>query len=117
MTPAGEKVALLAEIIRVSSRGATLAEISNELSLSPQQARIYLNFLKSKRLVVAGGNGLHSPSEKGLAYLSTYDEASNLVDIEEASAYYSGANAHRRQRSVYWREEISARMREIIDRQ
>jgi orotate phosphoribosyltransferase-like protein len=43
---------LLAEIIRVSTRGATEAEISNELSLSPSQARVYTCFLRSKKLLV-----------------------------------------------------------------
>ena len=65
MTPAGEKVVLLAEIIRASSRGATAVEISNELSLSPQQVVIYLNFLKSKRLMVVWGERNLHPKRDG----------------------------------------------------
>ncbi|MDE1853525.1 MAG: hypothetical protein KGI38_07245 [Thaumarchaeota archaeon] len=117
MTTAGEKVTLLAEIIRVSAKGATAAEITNELSLSPQQTGIYLRFLKSKRFLVAVDDGDYFPSEKGLAYLATYDEAYDLIDVDEPTGYYSGKKPAYGHETKYWdRAEVAARMREIIDR-
>lgn len=113
----GEKLTLLAEIIRVSVRGATEREISDELSITPKQAGRYLRFLKSKNLVVNVDQGEYFPSERGLAYLSTYDEAADLVDIDEPKGYYSGMKPSGRNVSVYWdKSEIAARMREIIER-
>lgn len=115
MTTTGEKVTLLAEIIRISVRGATRAEISEELSLSPAQAGSYLAFLKDRRLLVLVDRRDYFPSEKGLAYLSTYDEAAELIDVDGPEGFYSGAKptgGHK-----YWdRTELAARMRDIIEK-
>lgn len=115
MTTNGEKVTLLAEILRVSIRGATAAEISDELALSPGQARAYIRFLKARSLLVQLDRRDYFPSEKGLAYLASFDEASELVDLEPpqvSSSGVQGANG-----GVYWdKAELAARMREIIGR-
>ncbi len=117
MTSTGDKFTLLAEIIRVSTKGATEAEISNELSLSASQAGAYVRFLKGKRLLVLVEDGDYFPSEKGLAYLATYDEASDLADIEEKRGHASGKKPSGSDKGLYWdRAELAARMREIIDR-
>lgn len=117
MTTAGEKLTLLAEIIRVSTKGATEAEISSELSLSSKQTGTYIRFLKAKRLIVFVDGCDYFPSEKGLAYLATYDEAADLVDLDGPTGYYSGGTAAGAHRGVYWdKAEIAARMREIIER-
>jgi winged helix-turn-helix protein len=117
LTTTGEKLTLLAEILRVSIKGATEAEISEELSLSDKQTLQYLRFLKAKRFVVHIQDGGYFPSEKGLAYLATYDAAADLVDLDEPTGYYSGAKPNAPHAEVYWdREEIAARMREIIGR-
>jgi hypothetical protein len=117
MTTTGEKLTLLAEIIRVSTKGATEAEISNELSLSSGQAITYIRFLKSKKLLIQVDGNDFFPSHKGLAYLSTYDEAADLVDIDEPAAYFSGSRASGVHKTLSWdKTEIAARMREIIER-
>ncbi len=108
---------LLAEILRVSTKGATEAEISNELSLSAKQTGTYVRFLKSKKLLVMIDDGDYFPSERGLAYLATYDEAADLVHVEEPKGYYSGRKAAGPNRGVYWdKAELAARMRDIIER-
>ncbi len=112
----GEKLTVLAEIIRVSTKGATEAEISKELSLSARQAGTYIRFLKGKKLLVLVDDGDYFPSEKGLAYLATYDEASDLVDLEEPKGYCSGKGPSGG-KGIYWdKAELAARMRDIIDR-
>ena len=117
MLSTGERLTLLAEIIRVSTKGATEAEISDELSLSARQTVTYIRFLKGKNLVVMVEDGDYFPSEKGLAYLATYDEAADLVDIDEPQGFYSGKKAAAPFKGVYWdRAELAARMREIIGR-
>ncbi len=116
MITTGEKMTLLAEIIRISVRGATESEISDELSLSLKQTGTYIRFLKSKKLVVIV-DGDYFPSERGLSYLSTYDEAADLVHLEEPAGYYSGKKSAGVNKGIYWdKSEIAARMREIIER-
>ncbi len=117
MTAAGEKMCILAEIIRITIRGATRDEISAELSLTPEQTVKYVRFLQNRQLLVrVKGDDYYSPGPKGLAYLAVYDDAADLIDVEP-DAYYSGEKAPGAHRSVYWdKAEISARMREIIDR-
>ena len=116
MTTSGDKLTLLAEMIRISIKGATEGEISRELSLTPRQTGRYLHFLKSKKLVVLVDGSAYFPSEKGLAYLATFDEAADLVDLDEPEGYYSGSRASGNV-GVYWdKAEIAARMREIIER-
>ncbi len=88
MTTNGEKITLLAEIIRVSSKGATEAEISVELSLSAAQAEAYLGFLKARKMIVLLDHIDHFPSEKGLAYLALYG-AAGLVDVDSLREFYS----------------------------
>ena len=115
MTTAGEKLTLLAEIIRISIKGATESEISGELSLSSKQAGRYLRFLRAKKMLTCIDDGEYFPSEKGLAYLSTFDEAADLDDLDEPEGYYSGTQSACR--GIYWdKAEIAARMREIIER-
>jgi hypothetical protein len=117
MTTAGEKLTLLAEIIRVSTKGATEAEISEELSLTSRQAGIYIQFLKSKRLLVLLDHRDYFPSDKGLVFLATYDEAADLVDIDGPEGFYSGSKSTDRHGSVYWNKtELAAKMREIIEK-
>ncbi len=117
MTTTGEKLTLLAEIIRISVKGASESEISEELSLTPAQATRYIRFLKSKKLVVRIEDGDYFPSEKGLAYLATFDSAADLVDIDEPSACYAGSRQPAPRQGVRWdKAEIAARMREIIER-
>ena len=116
MMSTGDKMTLLAEIIRVSIRGATEGQISDELSLAASQAGTYIRFLKARKLLVLVDDGDYSPSERGLAFLATYDAAADLVDIEESrseeSAKRPGAN-----KGVCWdRSELAARMRDIIDK-
>ena len=116
MTTNGEKVTLLAEIIRVSGRGATAAEISEELSLASIQAEAYIRLLKARGLLVLVDHKDYFPTQKGLAYLALYDDASDLADVDSPQAFCSGKpeNMHN---GVYWdRAELAARMREIIDR-
>lgn len=114
MTATGEKMTLLAEIIRISVKGATESEIGEELSLSPSETETYLRFLMSRRLVTMVDGGDYFPSQKGLAYLSTYDDAADMVDLEGPHGFYSGAKS---QAGVYWdRAELAARMRDIIGR-
>jgi hypothetical protein len=116
LTTTGEKLILLAEIIRVSTKGATEASIADELSLSADQTIGYVSFLKSRRLLVLVGGREYFPTTKGLSYLSTYDEAANLVDIDGPDAYYSGAKTSGLHKSIYWdKGEILSRMREIIE--
>jgi hypothetical protein len=111
----GDKLTLLAEMIRVAIKGATEAEFSDELSLTSRQAVKYLHFLRSKKLVVLVDDVAYFPSQRGLAYLATYDEAADLVDIDEPSGYYS-ATKRSLNNGIYWdKEEIGARMREIIE--
>lgn len=108
---------ILAEIIRITIRGATKKEISEELSLTPEQTVKYVRFLQDRGLLVrAKGGAFFSPGPKGLAYLAVYDDAADLIEVEP-DAYYSGEVASGAHKSVYWdKAEISARMREIIDR-
>ncbi len=116
MTTTGEKLTLLAEIIRVSVKGATEKQISEELSLSPEQSVPYLRFLRTRKMIILVDDLEYFPSEKGLAYLATYDEASDLINIDEPKGYYSGSKPAS-PRGVYWdKTEIIARMREIIER-
>ncbi len=117
MTSTGNKLSLLAKIIRLSTKGATEAEISNELSLSASRAGACISFLRGKRLLVLVEGGDYFPSEKGLVYLSSYDEASSLVDIEGRRERDSGRKPSGSDRGFYWdKAELAARMREIIDR-
>ncbi len=117
MLSTGEKLTLLAEVLRVCTRGATEAEISNELSMAASQAGSYIRFLRRAKLLVLVDTGDYFPSQRGLAYLATYDEAANLVDLEEPKGYYSGKKPSGSHSGVYWdRVELAARMREIIDR-
>ncbi len=117
MMSTGEKLTLLAEIIRVSTKGATENEISGELSLGACQAGSYIRFLKERKLLVLVDGDDYFPTEKGLAYLATYDEAAELVDIEEPGENRPGKVAPRRPRGVYWdKAELAAKMRDIIDR-
>ncbi len=64
MTSTGDKLPLLAEIIRISTKRATEAEISNELSLSASQAGAYVRFLRGKRLLVLVDDGDYFPARK-----------------------------------------------------
>lgn len=117
MTTTGEKVTLLAEIIRVSIKGATKAEISEELSLTSDQADVYMRFLKARKMLVVLDGHDYFPSEKGLAYLATYDDAADLVDVDGPQSCYSGAKPRGVHSGVYWdKAELVSRMREIIDR-
>ncbi len=116
MMSAGEKLRLLAEIIRLSTKGATEAEISNELSLSARQASTYIRFLRGKKLLVLVDDGDYFPSEKGLAYLATYDEAAELVDVDEPKGYFSGKRPSSGKGISWDKAELAARMRDIIER-
>ncbi len=116
MTTTGEKLTLLAEIIRVAVRGATEGEISHELSLPVRQTGAYIRFLKAKKLLVHVDNHEYFPSERGLAYLATYDEAAELADVDPPSGYYSGSKPSS-PKAIHWdKSEIAARMREIIEK-
>jgi hypothetical protein len=112
----GEKMILLAEIIRVTTRGATRVEISSELSISIDQATRYLRFLEGKELVFrVKKSDCYAASKKGVAYLGIYDDAWDLFE-PSLEAYYSGATSDGHT-GVYWdKREISGRMREIIER-
>jgi hypothetical protein len=111
MTTNGEKMTLLAEIIRVSTRGATKAEISDELSLSSPLVEAYLHFLRGRKLIVLLDRRDYFPSEKGLAYLALYDEASNLADVD------SPQGLPWKQGAFHWRRaELASRMKDIIER-
>ncbi len=116
MAATGEKMCILAEILRASSKGATKEEVSRELGLTRGQTQLYLHFLEDRQLIVRiQKSEFYVPSRKGLSYLRLYDEVADLVD-PEPSGYYSGevSNSHV---AVYWdKTEILARMREIIDR-
>ena len=115
MTTDGEKVTLLAEIIRMAIRGTTVEYISEELTLSQEQASAYLRFLKSKGLIVLVDGRDYFPTAPGLAYLATYDEASELMDLDGPQPSRSGTGAQSL-RGVSWsKTELAARMREIID--
>ncbi len=117
MTTTGEKLTLLAEIIRVAVKGATDGEISDELSLSVKQTGTYVRFLKAKKLLVHLDNHEYFPSERGLAFLATYDEAADLADVDSPSGSYSGSKPSSPNKGVYWdKSEIAARMREIIEK-
>jgi hypothetical protein len=117
LTTNGEKMTLLAEVIRVAVKGATEAEISEELSLSPVQAGTYLRFLKSRKLVVLLDHRDYFPSEKGLMYLALYDDAADLADVDAPQGYYSGTRAQGDNGGVYWNKgELAERMRDIIER-
>ena len=116
MTTNGEKMTLLAEIIRVAAKGATASEISDELSLTSAQAGSYLRFLKVRKLVVFLDQKEYFPSEKGLAYLTLYDDAADLIDVDSTEGSYSGARS-RSPRGVYWdKEELASKMKDIIER-
>jgi hypothetical protein len=55
-------------------------------------------------------------SERGLSYLATYDEAADLIDLEEPKGYYSGEKPAGTHGGVYWsKSELVSRMQEIID--
>ena len=117
MTTTGEKLTLLAEIVRVSIKGATVEEISEELSLSTAQTLSYLHFLRGRKLIVLVDKRDYFPTQKGLAYLSTFDDAADLADVDGPSGFYSGASPQGPSQSVYWvKAELAARMRDIIDR-
>ncbi len=117
MTTNGEKMTLLAEIIRVSTRGATEAEISDELSLSSAQLGAYLSFLKSRKLIMLLDNRDYFPSEKGLTYLGLYDGAADLVEEDSPQGFYSGVKSQGANGGVYWsKAELASRMRDIIGR-
>lgn len=117
MTTTGEKLMLLAEIIRVSTKGATQAEISEELSLTTEQTITYVRFLKSRRLLVQVPGSEYFPTAKGLSYLSNHDDVADLVDLEGPDAYYSGEKSGGNHAGVCWdKRELAARLREIIDR-
>jgi len=117
LTTTGEKLTLLAEIIRISIKGATGPEISSELSLSSEQTDRYLRFLQAKRLVTVLDGSSYFPSEKGLSYLSTFDEAADLVDLEEPEKPPAEGRSSRQSRGIRWdKAEIAARMRDIIER-
>jgi hypothetical protein len=115
MTTNGEKMTLLAEIIRVSTKGATKAEISDELSLSSAQVESYLHFLRARRFIVLLDRRDYFPSERGLAYLSLYDCASDLVDVD--SPQRSCPNPEGARGDLHWsKEEVASRMKDIIER-
>jgi predicted transcriptional regulator len=112
----GEKMILLAEIIRVTTKGATRAEICGELSLSLNQTTRYLRFLEAKELVFrVKKSSCYTASQKGMSYLEMYDDASDILEPDH-EAYYSGEPVPGGP-GIYWdKREISARMREIIGR-
>jgi hypothetical protein len=84
----GDKLEVPAEIIRVTAKGATEAEISNELAIPAARVGTYVRFLESGRLLV-------------------------LVDIDVSQSMDSPSRGE----IVSWnKEELAARMREIIDR-
>ena len=115
MTTNGEKMTLLAEIIRLSTKGATGAEITEELSLSTAQAETYLRFLKSRRLIMPCEHGEFFPSEKGLAYLALYDGAADLADVDPPRLRPS--DWHGPDGGLSWdRAELASRMMDIIER-
>lgn len=116
LTTAGEKMCIFTEIIRISAKGATRDEVSAELSLSPEQTTRFMRFLEGRDLLtrIKGAN-IYAPSQKGLLYLEMYDQAADLVDTQP-QAYYLGRSGNK-SNPVYWeKSEVSARMREIIDR-
>ena len=117
LTSISDKLSVLAEIIRATSRGATRAQVAEELSLSPRQAARFLRFLQGKGLIVLiKGANFYSPSERGLSFLDVYDGTMEIADSERATNI-SGSLADGPPKSVYWdKTEINARMREIIGR-
>jgi Winged helix-turn-helix len=116
VTTNGEKITLLAEIIRVSTKGATKAEISDELSLSSPQLEAYLHFLRARKLVVLLDRGDYFPSEKGLAYLALYDDALDLADVDPPQGFFSG-RLQGAPGGIHWsRAELASRMKDIIER-
>ena len=113
MLSTGDKLEVLAEIIRVSAKGATQVETSNELAIPAAQVGTYVRFLESRRLLVLVDGVDYFPSEKGLSYLATYDEAADIIDIDGPQSM----DRPSRGEIVSWnKEELAARMREIIDR-
>jgi CTP-dependent riboflavin kinase len=112
----GDKIVLLAEIIRVTTKGATRGEISSELSLSMNQTTRFLRFLEAKELVFrVKKSNCFTATQKGVSYLGLYDDASDIFE-PGPEAYFSGEPAPGHL-GIYWdKREISARMREIIGR-
>ena len=116
MTTNGEKMTLLAEIIRVSTKGATEAEILDELSLSAAQAGAYLRFLKARKMIVLLDHVEYFPSERGLAYLALYDDAAGLVDVDSPQGFCSGKLQGPNGGACWNKAELASRMRDIIER-
>ena len=115
MTTNGEKMTLLAEIIRVSTKGATKAEISDELSLPSAQVESYLHFLRARRFIVLLDRRDYFPSEKGLSYLSLFDCASELVDDDSPQG--SCPKSEGAHGGLHWNKaEVASRMKDIIER-
>ena len=107
LTTSGEKMTLIAEIIRLSLKGVTAREVSEELSLTPRQVATYLRFLTARNLLTLFDKG-YFPGKSGVEYLCIFDGAADLADVDEALR--SGAG-------TYWdKSELASRMREIIDK-
>jgi predicted transcriptional regulator len=73
---------IIAMILQAANKGATKTRIMYAAYLSYAQVKEYLAFLQSKGLIsYEEGTSLFRLTEKGLHYMSTFDEISDMISV------------------------------------
>ena len=73
---------IIAMILQAANKGATKTRIMYAAYLSYAQVKEYIAFLQSKGLInYEEGTQLFKLTEKGLHYLSTFDEISDMISV------------------------------------
>jgi len=73
---------IIAMILQAANKGATKTRIMYAAYLSYAQVKEYLSFLQTKGLLsYEEGTQLFRLTEKGLHYLSTFDQISDMISI------------------------------------
>ena len=74
-------------ILQAANKGATKTRIMYAAYLSYAQVKEYIAFLQSKGLILyEEGTSMYRLTEKGLRFLSTFDEISEIISIGEDSS-------------------------------
>ena len=78
---------IIAMILQAANKGATKTRIMYAAYLSYAQVKEYIAFLQSKGLILyEEGTSMYRLTEKGLRFLSTFDEISEIISIGEDSS-------------------------------
>jgi predicted transcriptional regulator len=73
---------IIAMILQAANKGATKTRIMYAAYLSYAQVKEYLAFLQTKGLIsYEEGTQLFRLTEKGLHYMSTFDEISDMISV------------------------------------